>query len=87
LYESALYGIVGGVVGLIAGFAFSFFAAPYIQQSEFTAFLGSAQTVEIFNLAVIAQAMFFSVIVACLAGIYPALKASKLSPIEAISYE
>lgn len=87
LYESALYGIVGGVVGLIAGFAFSFFAAPYIQQSEFTAFLGSAQTVEIFNLAVIGQAMFFSIIVACLAGIYPALKASKLSPVEAISYE
>ena len=87
LYESALYGIVGGVVGLIAGFAFSFFAAPYIQQSEFTAFLGSAQTVEIFNLAVIGQAMLFSVLVACLAGIYPAQKASKLSPVEAISYE
>ena len=87
LYESALYGIVGAVVGLIAGFAFSFFAAPYIQQSEFTAFLGSAQTVEIFNLAVIGQTMLFSVLVACLAGIYPALKASKLSPVEAISYE
>ncbi|MBM4288360.1 MAG: ABC transporter permease [Deltaproteobacteria bacterium] len=87
LYESALYGIVGGVVGLIAGFAFSFFAAPYIQQSEFTAFLGSAQTVEIFNLAVIGQAMLFSVLVACLAGIYPAWQASRLSPVEAISYE
>ena len=87
LYESALYGLIGGIAGLIAGTVFSLLAAPYIQQSEFTAFLGSAQSVQIFNLAVIGKAMLFSILVACLAGIYPALKASKLSPVEAISYE
>jgi putative ABC transport system permease protein len=87
LYESALYGLVGGALGLIAGFAFSFLAAPYIQQSEFTAFLGSAQSVKVLSPAIIGQALFFSIFVACLAGIYPAWKASQLSPVEAISYE
>lgn len=87
LYESALYGLVGGAMGLIAGFAFSFAAAPYIQQSEFTAFLGSAQSVKILSPMIIGQALFFSIFVACLAGIYPAWKASQLSPVEAISYE
>ena len=87
LYESALYGLVGGALGLIAGFAFSFVAAPYIQQSEFTAFLGSAQSVKMLSPVIIVQALFFSIFVACLAGIYPAWKASQLSPVEAISYE
>ena len=87
LYESALYGLVGGALGLIAGFAFSFVAAPYIQQSEFTAFLGSAQSVKILSPVIIGQALLFSIFVACLAGLYPAWKASRLSPVEAISYE
>jgi putative ABC transport system permease protein len=78
---------VGGALGLIAGFAFSFVAAPYIQQSEFTAFLGSAQSVKILSPVIIGQALLFSIFVACLAGLYPAWKASRLSPVEAISYE
>jgi putative ABC transport system permease protein len=87
LYESGLYGLFGGILGLVAGFALSFFAAPYIQQSEFTAFLGSAQTAEVLSLAIIGEAMLFAVAVACLAGVYPAWQASRLSPVEAISYE
>lgn len=87
LYESGLYGLFGGILGLVAGFTLSFFAAPYIQQSEFTAFLGSAQTAEVLSPAIVGEAMLFAVAVACLAGIYPAWQASRLSPVEAISYE
>jgi len=87
LYESALYGLAGGALGLIAGFAFSVAAAPYIQQSEFTAFLGSAQSVKMLSPVIIVQALFFSIFIACLAGLYPAWKASQLSPVDAISYE
>ncbi len=87
LYESAFYGLVGGVIGMVLGFGFSYFAAPYIGQNEFTAFLGSAESAKVFSLDVMGEAIFFSVLVASLSGIYPALQASKLSPVEAISYE
>lgn len=87
LYESAFYGFIGGAIGIVAGFAFSYFAAPYIGQNEFTAFLGSAESVQVFSPDVMGKAMFFSVLVSSLSGIYPALRASRLSPVEAISYE
>lgn len=87
LWESAFYGFLGGALGVVAGAVFSYVAAPYIGQDEFSAFLGSEQSLKIFSLEVFGKAMGFSVIIASLAGVYPALKASKLSPVEAISYE
>ncbi|MCK8604213.1 ABC transporter permease [Desulfoferrobacter suflitae] len=87
LYESAFYGFLGGVIGIVGGVIFSYVAAPYITQNEFTAFLGSAQSVEVFNPDVVGKAMLFSLLVASLSGIYPAFQASRLSPVEAISYE
>ncbi len=87
LAESAFYGLAGGLLGVVAGFLFSYAAAPYISQNEFTAFLGSEQTVRLFDPLITAEALAFSVTVSILSGIYPAWKASRLSPVEAISYE
>lgn len=87
LAESAFYGLAGGLLGVVAGFLFSYTAAPYISQNEFTAFLGSEQTVRLFDPLITAQALAFSVAVSVLSGIYPAWKASRFSPVEAISYE
>ena len=87
LAESGFYGLAGGISGVVAGFLFSYAAAPYISQNEFTAFLGSEQTVRLFDPLITAQALAFSVGVSVLSGIYPAWKASRLSPVEAISYE
>jgi putative ABC transport system permease protein len=87
LGESALYGLLGGIVGVVAGFVFSYFAAPYIGQNEFTAFLGSEQSVSVFDPGITVKALVFSVLVASLSGIYPARRAARLSPVEAISYE
>jgi putative ABC transport system permease protein len=82
---AACFGIVNTMMA--AGFLFSWVAAPYISQNEFTAFLGSQQTVRIFDPVITAEAIVFSVIVSVLSGFYPAWKASRLSPVEAISYE
>ena len=87
LYESAIYGLLGGIVGVVIGFIFSYFAAPYIGQNEFTAFLGSEQSVQIFSVGITMKALLFSILVSALAGVYPARQACKLSPVEAISYE
>lgn len=87
LAESGFYGIAGGLLGVVAGYLFSYAAAPYISQNEFTAFLGSEQTVRLFDPLITVEALGFSVAVAVLSGIYPAWKASRLSPVEAISYE
>ncbi|WP_025324375.1 ABC transporter permease [Deferrisoma camini] len=85
--ESAVYGLLGGIVGVVVGFAFSYFAAPYIGQNEFTAFVGSEQSVSVFDLGITIQALVFAVLVASLSGVYPALRAARLSPVEAIRYE
>lgn len=87
LYESAFYGLLGGVAGVVIGFVFSWLAAPYIGQNEFTAFLASDQSPQIFSLAIAVKALLFSILVAALAGVYPARQACRLSPVEAISYE
>ncbi|UCF84082.1 MAG: ABC transporter permease [Desulfobacteraceae bacterium] len=87
LYESAFYGLLGGIVGIAAGFVFSYFAAPYIGQNEFTAFLGSEQSVRIFSPVIMLKALIFSILVASLTGAFPARLASKLSPVEAINYD
>lgn len=87
LAESGFYGLAGGLLGVVAGFLFSFAAASYISQNEFTAFLGSQQTVRLFDPLITVEALAFSLAVSVLSGIYPAWKASRLSPVEAISYE
>jgi len=87
LAESGFYGLAGGLLGVVVGFLFSYAAAPYISQNEFTAFLGSEQTVRLFDPAITVEALLFSVAVSVLSGIYPAWKASRLTPVEAISYE
>lgn len=87
LAESGFYGLLGGLLGVVAGFLFSYAAAPYISQNEFTAFLGSEQTVRLSDPVITFEALAFSVTVAVLSGIYPAWKASRLTPVEAISYE
>jgi putative ABC transport system permease protein len=87
LAESGFYGLAGGLLGTVAGFLFSWVAAPYLSQNEFTAFLGSQQTVHFLDPVISAEAIVFSVAVSVLSGLYPAWKASRLSPVEAISYE
>ena len=87
LAESGFYGLAGGLLRVVAGFFSSFAAAPFISQNEFTAFLGSEQTGRLFDPLITVEALAFSLAVSVLSGIYPAWKASRLSPVEAISYE
>lgn len=87
LLESGLYGFLGGIIGVVAGLAFSLIASPYISQNEFTAFMkGSNLTVDL-DYKLIVGSLLFSLLISLASGLYPAWRASRLTPVEAISYE
>ncbi len=87
MFEAAAYGLIGGVVGLIIGSGASQLITPYIAQNEFTAFVGGARVDAVPPLLDMALILGGSVLIATLAGIYPAWRAARLTPVEAISYE
>ncbi|GAB4419890.1 MAG: ABC transporter permease [Thermodesulfovibrionales bacterium] len=87
LLESGFYGILGGIIGVATGLVFSNLASPYISQNEFTAFLKSSAVAVTFDLRLVLSSLFFSIFVSLISGLYPAWRASKLTPVEAISYE
>lgn len=85
--EAAAYGVIGGVVGLVVGSVASRLITPYIAQNEFTAFVGGARVQAVPPLGDMALILGGAVVVATLAGVYPAMRAARLTPVEAISYE
>jgi len=87
LLEAAAYGAIGGVVGLIVGLAASQVVTPLIAQNEFTAFVGSASVSSLPSFGDIGLIMVGSIVVSSLSGLYPAWRAARLAPVEAISYE
>ena len=84
LLESGLYGLLGGVVGVIAGIPVSLFAGPLISQSSFNALLKGATPEASFDAPMIITAILFSIVISVAAGVYPAWKAARLTPVEAI---
>jgi putative ABC transport system permease protein len=75
LYESAFIGIIGGVLGCLFGIAVSI---PLSQASGFDILVSPA---------LLLQAFTFAVCIGIIAGLYPAWKASKFDPVQALSME
>ncbi|MEW9700998.1 ABC transporter permease [Paenibacillus sp. SI8] len=76
LVEATLISGLGGLIGLIVGVALSL-AWPYINPSQETSL----------SLSVGMYAFLFSALVGVIFGLYPANKASKLKPIDALRYD
>jgi len=87
LLESGLYGIFGGALGVLGGLVFSVLAAPQISSNHFTAFVKGSASSGLISPGLVFGSIAFSTVVAIVAGLYPAWRAAKLSPVEAISYE
>jgi ABC-type antimicrobial peptide transport system permease subunit len=75
LLESVLVSVMGGLIGIVLGWLISLMA---------TATLGFKAPV---NLGTILMATGFAVAVGVIFGLYPAWRASRLRPIEALRYE
>ncbi len=87
LLESGFYGLLGGITGLAIGIVFCSLASPHISQNEFTAFMKGSEVAWTFDLKLILGSLLFSLFVSLISGLYPAWRASRLTPVEAISYE
>jgi putative ABC transport system permease protein len=87
MLESGIYGVIGGVSGVITGLLAASAAAPYITQNAFTTMVKGSGSGSLLDPKIIAASILFSTIIAILAGLYPAWRAARLTPVEAISYE
>ncbi|MBI2662404.1 ABC transporter permease [Candidatus Woesearchaeota archaeon] len=82
LIESGFYGLGGGIIGVILGI----FIAKFAEYS-LTLYLGpSFLSVEI-NIFLIIGTLLFSFIIGCISGLAPAIRASKLNPVQSLRYE
>jgi len=75
LSEAVMTGIIGGALGAIAGFGLSHLVAGYVG-------ISSAPSADLGALIV-----GFAVVTCVVSGLYPAWRASKLNPVEALRHE
>lgn len=75
LLESAGISTFGGILGVLGGYV-----AAYVMKTFF-------HTSVVISNNVVIEAFLFSILVGIVFGVYPANKASKLSPIEALRFE
>jgi putative ABC transport system permease protein len=77
LVESVVIAILGGLAGLITAFGLVDLISSF----------SPTENAPIVTLTALAVAFGFSVLVGVLAGLFPAIKAAKLNPIQALRYE
>jgi len=96
LSEALLIGVVGGVIGVFAGYGISYglayFLSRFLQPAQRDTVFRQTETRPmelnpIFPLEWILIAFIFAILVCIIFGLYPARKAAKLDPVEALRYE
>jgi putative ABC transport system permease protein len=90
--ETLIISAIGGAVGCLLGGGASWVFIRLISSPWFIRFIGSSQAIDIpvpINRIpeIILAGMSIAIIVGVLSGLYPAWKASKMSPAEAVRYE
>jgi putative ABC transport system permease protein len=92
LLNSGLIGLIGGLGGIIVGFLSSTAISTAAGISTSTTGMGRGGFSNFFSSSVVTPqivigVLFFSILVGMVAGIIPAIRASKMSPVDALRYE
>ncbi len=81
MMESGLLGIVGGIIGLILGFSLSLIGEYIVRKvggiPEYSLYSGPE---------LIFGALLFSIIIGLASGYFPAMRAAKMKPVDALRY-
>lgn len=85
LTESVIIGLIGAVIGIISGWVLANVVSLFLGRGGI---IGSALTITpILTLEVMLGALGFGVGISVIFALYPAWRASKLKPVEALRYE
>ncbi|MCL2355608.1 MAG: ABC transporter permease [Defluviitaleaceae bacterium] len=87
LLESGLYGLFGGVLGIIVGLAAAFFAGDFISRIGANELMKGVTTEATLDINLVLATIGVSLVLSMFSGFIPAFKASKLTPTEAMGYE
>jgi putative ABC transport system permease protein len=80
MIESGIIGAIGGILGAVSGIGISKLASGFIAGSLGLEFSASASPELVFG------SVFFAFLVGMVSGVFPARKAARLEPAEALSY-
>jgi putative ABC transport system permease protein len=80
LLEAAMLSLSGGVVGIIGGWGVSWLVSTFSEALGYS--INSVVTADIVLLSIIV-----SVFIGLVSGVYPAMRAARLNPIDALHYE
>jgi putative ABC transport system permease protein len=83
LFESGLMGLAGGALGLIVGFSVAWIAVAIVSR----VFQAQGAFSPVLSFGLVVGALFFSFLVGAVAGIFPAVRAARLPPVDALRYE
>tara|TARA_Y100000310_G_C20690731_1_gene822026 strand:+ start:2004 stop:3215 length:1212 start_codon:yes stop_codon:yes gene_type:complete len=81
VFESAMLGALGGVLGVILGYLVASGAGRFASSSGF----GALQP--IFPIGLIFGCILFAFMIGAFSGLLPAIRASKMNPVDALRYE
>lgn len=81
VFESGLLGMIGGIIGVILGYLIASTGGKIAAAS------GYSSLYPIFPISLILGCILFASLIGALAGLLPAIRASKLNPVDALRYE